>query len=171
MLIDISEAIIAFILVFILGTLVEYWAHRLMHIFPQTFKFHTLHHIDGRGKGWLKEFLKYIIFGSPIWLTPLLVVWLTHISWIIAIFGALGGIGYGAFAAYAHQLQHDNPSGCEWMTMPTHYVHHRYNQWHHNFGLGVDWWDKIFGTYHLVNWYNPTEPEHQKKGYFKILWW
>jgi len=76
---------------------------------------------------------------------------------VVGISFFLGMLFYAAFAAYAHQLQHENPTACFWMKMPVHYVHHEYKQWHHNFGLGVDWWDRIFGTYKPVEWLTEKE--------------
>jgi len=53
-------------------------------------------------------------------------------------------------------------------------VHHRDQMWHHNFGLAVDWWDRVFGTYRVescdeladesagpldVGWHAPRRPE------------
>jgi len=43
------------------------------------------------------------------------------------------------------------------MKMPVHYVHHKYGMWHHNFGLAVDWWDHVFGTYKPVEWLTEEE--------------
>lgn len=53
--------------------------------------------------------------------------------------------------------------------MPVHYVHHKYNQWEYNFGLAVDWWDKVFGTYQAVDWLGESELEIDK-GYWQIEW-
>lgn len=90
-------------------------------------------------------------------------------SWQIGVCCTLGGIAYATFAAYAHQLQHDNPARCDWMEMPVHTVHHQYNQWHHNFGLAVDWWDRVFGTYQLKQWHAPSD-ENSRRGYLAIKW-
>ena len=30
--------------------------------------------------------------------------------------------------------------------MPTHYVHHKFNMWHYNFGIALDIWDRVFRT-------------------------
>jgi sterol desaturase/sphingolipid hydroxylase (fatty acid hydroxylase superfamily) len=34
-----------------------------------------------------------------------------------------------------------------WMKLPVHHLHHEYEMSRHNFGLSVDWWDRVFGTY------------------------
>jgi sterol desaturase/sphingolipid hydroxylase (fatty acid hydroxylase superfamily) len=58
-----------------------------------------------------------------------------------------GAIAFAGFASIAHQIQHNNPDKCFWMKMPIHYVHHQNNQWDSNFGLTVDYWDRVFKTY------------------------
>jgi hypothetical protein len=35
-----------------------------------------------------------------------------------------------------------------------------YHQWHHNFGVTVDWWDHVFGTYKEMPWDRPPNPVH-----------
>ena len=82
---------------------------------------------------------------------------------------AIGAVVYAAFSAYAHQLQHENPRKCFWMKMPVHYVHHKYGMWHHNFGLGVDWWDHVFGTYKPVEW--PAEDDIPEASMLAVRWW
>jgi len=103
-----------------------------------------------------------------------MIVPLSFLSFLISIpvgssFFA-GSLVYAAFSAYAHQLQHENPTKCVWMKMPVHYVHHKYNQWEHNFGLAVDWWDKLFGTYQEVDWLTEKELENSAQGYWQIKW-
>ena len=53
-----------------------------------------------------------------------------------------------AFAAYAHQAQHEWPELVFWMHPPVHTVHHKFGMWKKNFGIGVDVWDKVFGTFY-----------------------
>jgi sterol desaturase/sphingolipid hydroxylase (fatty acid hydroxylase superfamily) len=38
------------------------------------------------------------------------------------------------------------------MIRPVHFIHHKNHMWHTNFGIGVDIWDRVFGTYRLVEW-------------------
>lgn len=123
------------------GTLVEYVAHRLMHQGHLLRKHHAKHHQHGRGQGWLGEFRDYglptAVFGLAWWL------WRADVG--IGVW--IGGIGYAALAAYAHQVQHELPHFVFWMRQPQHAVHHHHREWHHNFGITVDWWDRVFGTY------------------------
>lgn len=158
-----STALGFFVLAFLFASLVEYWVHRLMHRPLKLGQRHRDHHRRNEGQGVLWEFFDYLK-GT---------VWVMGLMFFISIpagFGWLvGGIFYAAFSAYAHQLQHENPQACFWMVMPVHYVHHRYNQWHHNFGLAVDWWDHVFGTYKLVEW--KTSDEDRDLGMWQLRWW
>ena len=154
---------LCFVLTFIFASFVEYWLHRLMHKVPEKCEFHVEHHREGTGQGVFKEFLEYFKVVIPL---PLIIVWF---SWQFALCFFLGALTYAVFSAYAHQLQHDNPTQCFWMPMPVHYVHHRYNQWHHNFGLGVDWWDHVFGTYKPVEW--REDCDEPLGGPLYIQWW
>ena len=43
--------------------------------------------------------------------------------------------------------------------MPTHYVHHKFNMWHYNFGMALDIWDRVFRTYKPVpQWREGIDP-------------
>ncbi|HZL98965.1 MAG TPA: sterol desaturase family protein [Planctomycetota bacterium] len=129
---------------FVFGSLVEYWVHRAMHsrgLFAQR---HVEHHRDGWGQGVLPELRTYLLPGAPLLAPPYLLGLPSGLGW------SAGCVGFAVFAAYAHQLQHDSPSACRWMAMPVHYVHHRDQMWHHDFGMTVDWWDRVFGTYRRV---------------------
>lgn len=154
-----------FSVAFLFSSLVEYWVHRLMHLFPRIGKVHVRHHQENTGQGFLQELCDYVLPTSPMMATPFL------FSWQIGVSCTLGGLVYTIFAAYAHQLQHDNPIKCNWMEMPVHYVHHKYDQWHRNFGLAVDWWDRVFGTYQRQGWLTSTELSQPSRGYLHIKWW
>lgn len=158
-------SIAAFISAFVFASLVEYWIHRLMHRPGKFGERHRDHHRRNEGQGVIWEFRDYIK-GSII---PMCLVF--FFSWVVGLCWFLGGLAYAAFSAYAHQLQHENPTLCFWMKMPVHYVHHKYNMWHHNFGLAVDWWDRIFGTYQPVEWLTEEELTRSPKGYLELRWW
>lgn len=145
--------LISFTLAFVFASLVEYWVHRYMHFAPQSKmgKVHVEHHRKNTGQGFWREFRDYLKGGFVLMFLMFPFSYLAGLSWMI------GSLTYAVFAAYAHQMQHEDPSKCFWMKMPVHYVHHHYNQWHHNFGLGVDWWDWIFGTYQVLEWQNSRE--------------
>lgn len=158
-------AIACFIAAFIFASLVEYWMHRLMHASAKIGERHRDHHRRNEGQGVIWEFRDYMV-GSAILIIPMFFVSLTAgLGW------AAGAFVYAAFSAYAHQLQHENPQKCFWMKMPVHYVHHKYGMWNHNFGLGVDWWDHVFGTYKQVDWLTEDELARPNKGYLELRWW
>ncbi|NEO25736.1 MAG: sterol desaturase family protein [Kamptonema sp. SIO4C4] len=154
-----------FLTAFVASSLVEYWIHRLMHANAKVGERHRDHHRRNEGQGVLWEFLDYVKGAFLPMLALFLVSWPLGLSWF------LGGLTYAAFSAYAHQLQHENPTKCFWMKMPVHYVHHKYNMWHHNFGLGVDWWDHVFGTYKPVEWLTEDELQTTRPSFLQLRWW
>lgn len=154
-----------FAIAFVLASLIEYWVHRLMHRSLRLGQRHRDHHRRNEGQGVLWEFFDYAK-GTIIILVPMFFV-----SLPVGLGWTLGGLGYAIFAAYAHQLQHENPTKCFWMPMPVHYVHHKYNMWHHNFGLAVDWWDHVFGTYKLVEWKADDDTPQPDRSMLQLRWW
>jgi sterol desaturase/sphingolipid hydroxylase (fatty acid hydroxylase superfamily) len=150
---------------FVLSSLVEYWVHRWMHKPGKFGERHRDHHRRNEGQGVVWEFRDYVKGASIAMLLPLAICPPLGLGWL------LGSLGFAAFSAYAHQLQHENPIKCFWMAMPVHYVHHKYNMWQHNFGLAVDWWDHVFGTYKLVDWKTETELSKADLGYHQLRWW
>ena len=135
---------------FVVGSLAEYWGHRLMHVWLKRAK-HIQHHQSGQSQGLLHEFRGYA-FGS--W--PLFGVGLLH-SLEAGVGFAGGALVYSAFAAYAHELQHEHPECCFWLTRPVHHIHHTQKMWHHNFGITCDVWDRVFGTYQRGDYQCPTQ--------------
>ncbi|ELS00847.1 sterol desaturase [Xenococcus sp. PCC 7305] len=164
-LVHVLTLILFAIAAFIVSSLVEYFAHRLMHIYPKAFPPHPQHHIENTGQGFFLELVEYVKFSCLAMLTFFPFSWELGWSWLI------GSLAYAIFAAYAHQLQHDNPKACFWMKMPVHYVHHEYDQWHHNFGLGVDWWDHVFGTYKEADWLVEKAQDVPKRKPLKLKWY
>lgn len=157
----------AFLFAFILASFVEYWMHRFMHRFGES-KLgarHLDHHRRNEGQGVLWEFFDYIKGSAIVMVLPLFFSLTLGLGW------AAGALAYAAFSAYAHQLQHENPRLCFWMPMPVHYVHHKYGQWEHNFGLAVDWWDRVFGTYKPVDWIDEQELARPELGPWQLRWW
>jgi sterol desaturase/sphingolipid hydroxylase (fatty acid hydroxylase superfamily) len=86
-------------------------------------------------------------------LIPILVV-LVAVAWLLGYPLTCMSIILGGIAWVAH----DRPELMFWMKMPSHHVHHTYHQWHHNFGVTVDWWDHVFGTYKEMPWHKPETP-------------
>lgn len=154
-----------FLLAFVFASLVEYWLHRLMHLNPRIGKRHLDHHRRNEGQGFLWEFRDYVCGGALGMFPVFFYAWDAGWGW------CLGALSFCLFSAYAHQMQHDNPMKCFWMAMPVHYVHHKYGMWHHNFGLAVDWWDRIFGTYKPVDWIDAGELAREPRSHLALKWW
>ncbi len=159
------EAGIAFVAALIVGTLVEYVVHRLMHAGKLLGKKHAMHHQSGVGKGWFGEFQDYF-------LPSLLILWAGFpYSWTAGISFATGGTVYACWAAYSHQIQHERPEMVFWISCPVHYLHHKHKMWHHNFGISVDIWDRVFGTYKKVEWKPEKRPfDYPLSNFWRIRW-
>ncbi len=155
---------------FLIGTFVEYAVHYLMHRRILLGKVHTDHHVAGTGQGWWGEFLAYFIPAAPFMVICLLVAWLLLDLWTLGVGMVVGGTFFAAFAAYAHQVQHERPELAFWMRRPVHYIHHVHNMWHHNYGISNDFWDRVFGTYKYVEWKRSHEPI-RLRDFFRIHWY
>lgn len=149
----------------VFASLVEYWVHRWMHGMLMLGKKHAEHHRDGWGQGWLGEFWDYFL-GS------LTLIWLGFLYSVPAGIGfAVGATVYVAWSAYSHQIQHENPDLVFWMKQPVHYLHHKHHLWHHNYGIGIDLWDRVFGTYRVMDWQRGRPLRENTLGsYFQIHW-
>jgi sterol desaturase/sphingolipid hydroxylase (fatty acid hydroxylase superfamily) len=156
---------VCFALAFLVASFLEYWIHRLMHRPYKLGQKHRDHHKRGEGQGVLGELRDYLLGGLVVMLLPLGLDVEMGLAW------ACGGLVFVVFSAYAHQLQHENPRRCFWMAMPVHYVHHKYGMWHHNFGLALDWWDRVFGTYKVVDWLDEKELAKPEKGFAELKWY
>lgn len=147
------------------ASLTEYWVHRLMHGGLVLGRKHREHHRDGWGQGWLGEFWDY-------WSGGLLLIWAGFLYSLAAGIGFAAGVTlYAAAAAYSHQLQHERPELCFWLPRPVHYLHHRYRMWRHNFGITLDIWDRVFGTYRKTDW-KSDKPfyAYPLRDFFRISW-
>lgn len=130
---------------FLVGSLVEYWGHRAMHVWFKRER-HLEHHRSGTGQGFCREFWGY---ARGVWL--LFPVGFTH-SAAAGVAFAVASVCYCALAAYAHELQHEHPECCFWLRQPVHHLHHSRGLWHHNFGITSHLWDHVFGTYRSLAW-------------------
>lgn len=158
-------SVAAAIAAFIFSSFVEYWIHRLVHSSARAGKRHRDHHRRNEGQGVFLEFVDYVKGAGIAMVVPLIFSIPFGLGWLT------GALLYAAFSAYAHQLQHENPAKCFWMPMPVHYVHHKYQMWYHNFGLAVDWWDRVFGTYKAVEWISDEERALAERSYLQLRWW
>jgi sterol desaturase/sphingolipid hydroxylase (fatty acid hydroxylase superfamily) len=156
-------------LALVVGTLVEYVVHRLMHRRILLGRKHAAHHKGGWGQGWLGEFWDYYVGSLPVIVLVLLLAWGLDLP-AAGVGFAAGGVFYTMFAAYVHQAQHERPELIFWMRMPIHHVHHAHQMWRHNFGICFDGWDRLFGTYKVVDWQRPfTRPRW--RDFLRIEWW
>ncbi|MFL5342306.1 MAG: sterol desaturase family protein [Gemmataceae bacterium] len=138
----------------VVGSLAEYGIHILMHRRIFLGRTHRNHHREPEGENWLKQFVYYVAGAmlpsaavcSACWPLDLLPLGLGTTG---------GGIAWAAWVAYAHTLQHERPELVFWMKLPVHHLHHEYEMARHNFGLSVDWWDRVFGTYKPMPWQPP----------------
>lgn len=154
-----------FVAALLVGTLAEYIMHRLMHAGKVLHKVHAKHHQRGEGQGWLGEFRDYFLPSIPI--LPLGFLYSVPCG-----FGFLaGGTFYAMMAAYAHQVQHENPELVFWLRQPVHHLHHHHKMWHHNFGISVTIWDHVFRTYKKCEWSPSKRPyQYPITSFFRIKW-
>lgn len=154
---SIMLTIVYFVLAFIFASFLEYWLHRLMHIWPwfgNRLTSHYKHHVseDANLLGDFKDYGMVAIIFCPIF----------FFSYSAGIGTILGGLVFAAFAAYSHQLQHATPTKYLLMKVPVHYLHHNYSC-RYNFGLSVDWWDRVFGTYNPTEWSSKKEQATEER--------
>lgn len=158
------NSILSFLAALAVSSFIEYAVHRLMHAGVLLHARHAAHHRDGWGQGFWPELRDYLAPGLLLILPGWLLGAAVGTGW------TLGCVVSASFMAYAHQLQHDNPLACRWMRIPVHYVHHRDQMWHHNFGLAFDWWDRLLGTYKVVTFGDEFPPEERGRGPLDIQW-
>jgi sterol desaturase/sphingolipid hydroxylase (fatty acid hydroxylase superfamily) len=160
------EALTAFLLAVLIGSLLEYWVHRLMHLRWVLGRKHAEHHRDGWGQGFLGEFFDYTLPIVPV-------LWVGFLYSVPAGIGFLAGaVFFAVFAAYSHQLQHERPELVFWLPRPVHYLHHRHHMWRHNFGISLDIWDRVFGTYRAEEWKPARRPfQPPLADFLRISWY
>jgi sterol desaturase/sphingolipid hydroxylase (fatty acid hydroxylase superfamily) len=165
-----GAAVVTAVVTAVVASVVEYAVHVLMHRRIVLGRIHTAHHKDNRTDGFLWEFVYYAAGEVPVGLALFAFGW--YVGLLPAGIGALtGAVGYAAFAAYAHQIQHERPELVFWMRMPVHTVHHLHQQWRANFGIGVDWWDRVFGTYLPTPWQpDPARKQTSLADFVRIHW-
>jgi sterol desaturase/sphingolipid hydroxylase (fatty acid hydroxylase superfamily) len=159
-----AELVLSALGAFVFATFVEYVVHRAMHwglLYPEG---HRYHHRTGDARTFLKDFVDYgigVVIGG--WFGFLISV-PCGIGW------ALGGLVYAALASYAHQIQHADADLVFWMKRPVHRVHHDLDMTDGNFGVLVDWWDRLFGTYKPVEWPRAAVPGYRLSRFLAIPW-
>lgn len=169
MLITIVLAAALFFCGLVLSSLAEYWTHRMMHRAGLLAAAHRRHHLHASVGGVLYELCEHAKHGGPVAAAPGAIV-----AWTVGLVPAAaflaGGLAWAAWAAYAHQLQHEDPGSCFWLRMPIHAVHHHHDMRHANYGVGTDVWDRIFGTYVSAAWRSASESGPPRRGPLGIRW-
>lgn len=140
---DWSAALVAFLLAFPIGTLVEYLLHRFfLHARSRNFvtRRHRLHHKSNQADTLWGDFRDFLPGMLPV-------CWLGFPFGVAAGIGfVLGGVAYVFVLALVHKLSHERPRLVFWMSPNSHDLHHGATP-RHNFGIVVRFWDVVFGTY------------------------
>lgn len=121
----------------LLSSLVEYCAHRLLHLGRlrdfRLYKIHLEHHRSGRNQPWWRESLDYGLVAlafSPGAFLFLDGYWAA--GWLAATFG------WAVAAGVAHARSHERLDSA-------HLLHHHYPR--SNYGVVTHAWDRVFRTY------------------------
>jgi sterol desaturase/sphingolipid hydroxylase (fatty acid hydroxylase superfamily) len=147
------------------GTLAEYFVHRAMHWGLLYVKGHTWHHESNEPRTFKHDLYDYGIGAAALSWMGFLISTASGFGWM------LGALSYTVLAAYSHQIQHANPGLVFWMKRPVHRMHHAGSHIKGNYGILVDWWDRLFGTYTAIE--LPREMPARGgwlKAYFAIPW-
>src|SRR5262245_4273386 len=135
--------VIAFLLAFPVGTLVEYLIHRfVLHARNRTLLAHKhrLHHKDNLADTLWADFRDFLPGMLPVG-------WIGFLHSTSAGIGfTLGGIVYVLFLATVHKLSHERPGLIFWMHPNSHCLHHC-DKPSMNYGIVTRLWDRVFGTY------------------------
>jgi sterol desaturase/sphingolipid hydroxylase (fatty acid hydroxylase superfamily) len=148
----------------LVGTLAEYFVHRLMHWGILYSEGHRRHHENNEARNYLRDFVDYGSGAALLCWPGFLVSLAAGSGWF------LGALAYAVLASYSHQLQHANADLVFWMRRPVHRTHHNHDMKGHNFGILVDWWDRLFGTYQPIEWPRTQPGGHRAKDYLAIPW-
>lgn len=153
----------------VVASLAEYWVHVLMHRGIFLSRTHFNHHREPEDESWFKQFGYFMLGGAVPWLLVCVVSWLLGVL-VVGLAFMAGCVSWAAWVAYAHTLQHLRPEQCFWMSMPVHHVHHAHEMSQHNFGLSIDWWDRVFGTYVRVPYERPKDTRISLWALLTIRW-
>ncbi len=126
---------------------------------------HRRHHERNEARTYLHDFFDYGTGAVAIGWLGFLVSTMSGFGWM------LGMLTYVALASYSHQIQHAHPELVFWMRRPVHRLHHEKSMTDHNFGILVDWWDRVFGTYRPIEWQRTEAAgRYRLKQYLAIPW-
>jgi sterol desaturase/sphingolipid hydroxylase (fatty acid hydroxylase superfamily) len=138
-------ALVAFLAAVLLGTLVEYLAHRfVLHARWRTrvVRRHRLHH---------KRYVRYSLVSEFAGFFPGAVPFL-GLGFVYGRAAGVaflaGGVGYVVLLAACHKLSHQDPRRLFWMNPNLHALHHDRHP-RCNYGITTGLWDRVFGTYRV----------------------
>jgi sterol desaturase/sphingolipid hydroxylase (fatty acid hydroxylase superfamily) len=167
---SILSGIAGFVVALISASFVEWFVHLLMHRRIILGSVHYRHHAAESSDGFFWEFVYYAAGAIPAAIGFALAGVYFQLEWLGGGL-ACGSFVYAVFAAYSHQIQHERPELVFWMKAPVHTVHHNHEMYRANFGIGVDIWDRLFGTYVPVEWRpNPDRTIRSVGDFFRIRW-
>jgi sterol desaturase/sphingolipid hydroxylase (fatty acid hydroxylase superfamily) len=168
----VRRLIIGVIFGFVLGTFGEYWVHRAMHRGLILARNHGEHHREGFGRGALSEFRDYSLATVIAAIVGLPIDYYFFSSLGFAIGLVSGLLIHAIFAAWCHQAQHEDPRLVPWLSKtPVHFVHHKLSQSRYNFGISVDWWDRLFKTYRPEpNWRSLINSDVPPRQWWQLDW-
>lgn len=157
---------------FLVGTFGEYWIHRAMHRGLFLTKRHWEHHRQDQGQGALKEFRDYAFGTVGLAVLSFPVDYYFVSGGVLAVGILCGTLAHAMFAAWCHQAQHQDPRLVLWLSStPVHFVHHKRGQSRHNFGISVDWWDRVFRTYKSEpDWVTILDPSAPLGKWWQVDW-
>jgi sterol desaturase/sphingolipid hydroxylase (fatty acid hydroxylase superfamily) len=156
----------------LVGTFGEYWIHRAMHRGLFLAKRHWEHHRQDQGQGALKEFRDYAFGTVALGVLSFPPDYYCVSGGTLAVGILCGTLAHAMFAAWCHQAQHQDPRLVPWLSStPVHFVHHKRGQSRHNFGISVDWWDRVFRTYKPEpDWLTVLDPGVPPGKWWQIDW-
>jgi sterol desaturase/sphingolipid hydroxylase (fatty acid hydroxylase superfamily) len=127
----------------LLGSLVEYLAHRFyLHARRRTrvVRRHRMHHKTYVRYSLLSEFFGFFPAAVPF-------LWLGFLGGrTTGVAFAAGGAGYVLLVAACHKLSHQAPRWLFWLNPNLHALHHDRHP-RCNYGITTSLWDRVFGTY------------------------
>ena len=138
-----NALMVAFLLAFPIGTLVEYILHRfVLHSRRRTriTHRHRMHHKCNEADTLWGDFRDFSLGMVPF-------CWFGFVHSVSAGVGFfLGGVAYVFLLASVHKLSHERPGLIFWMSRNSHVLHHGDTP-RCNFGIVTRFWDVVFGTY------------------------
>lgn len=118
-------------------TFAEYWVHRSVLHGPYWMAIHQRHHENPR------ELTRFPVWQIPSYFGAIFVAtWLVSGHWTVAVYSGII-LGWLMFFGTHHVLHHH----AGWMPdfAIRHNRHHKVVNM--NYGITVDWWDRLFGTF------------------------